>query len=1050
MKHYGWLAAGVALLCAAGAGAQVRVTAPGLTAQFDRGAVSRLEAGGRLLAAGGIASAGILRVGSDHSATDNPTAVAGPAKRASVTHSAFLGLPGARVRTAYSVAGGEITVVQEATSPQPGVIGVRWAIDGIPFTYSILVPGGGGVRIRKGSPGSAWGYDYPITWEAQCVLVEGPGHGLRVWAEDPVGRYKRLRVDRGPKGWRLTFTTENNAPWAPLKACTSVRWRMGAYKGDWRAGVKPYRDWMARTWPVTPLAKQTPAWARDTRLVVTMDHALPTLEALATRCDASRTLLYLPQWRLAGYDRMYPNYDAAPGFEAFVKRAHELGFKVMVHANYFGVDPKSPEYARFERYQVRNPNTHALEWWTWDDDPPIKFAYINPASSEWRKLLVSRMKEMVERYSIDAIHIDQTLCIFNDENGLIDGMTMIQGNVAIQRELHEALPQVALSGEGLDEVTIRYEAFAQRHSQGLDFVQGVWDRPALAMAHPISSYLFHSYTQPYGYLGMTGPSNGQLYSAWRENYKRWAVLPTICWPSAGQLKEPTGFLRNALDEAQAFARHDLRPDPDGPWPADVCFPYVGRQGVRAAYREDATGTLFGLETDGLSRTLTRVITGVTEVALPGSLEGWRCYDRQKLLGLDPEAWYAYNEAPRDPAAPHIDRLPEGVSVGRMQRTALGVVAEVRPRSVEVGRVVERLQAGRSGWTKPGGGEETVRGPLYESPSGAFFMPMGANLHAHPPWKSGAGGSSFVEFNVAVPVGDGPIRFVTDVAMDKNALGPEKSDGALYTARVLGPNGVEVRVFNATSQTQPLTIDLAPYRGKSVTLRLEVGPGPAGNVSFDWARWYRPRVEATAPASQRIGLAGLPSYAAVLSGVDSPQPEATADGILARVDAPGSVYVLTQKPPVVRLPWPFRAEAAAVSVVDDAGRAMQDAQFASFVPGGGAAEGVERTGISAHPPDHGRTIGEFAVTLPSEPARFSAWVALRDGSKSDGCLFIVQANGREIARLRRTAGPWQRLEADLGPWAGKPVALALITDADGGFNFDWAVWADPRIEAAAAR
>ncbi|MCX6358302.1 MAG: DUF6259 domain-containing protein [Armatimonadetes bacterium] len=1050
MTRLAWLTAVAALLCATGAGAQVRVTAPGLTAQFDRGAVTRLEAGGKLLATGGTASAGILRVGAEHGVTSNPRGAATPGKPASVAYPSLQGLSGGAVRAGYSVVGGEIAVTQEASSPQPGVIGVRWAIDGIPFTYNILVPGGGGVRISKRSPGTAWGYDYPITWEAQCVLVEGPGHGLRVWAEDALGRYKRLRVERGPAGWRLTFTTENNAPWAPLKACTSVRWRMAAYKGDWRAGVRPYRDWMARTWTTPPLAKQTPAWARDTRLVVTMDHDLPTLEALATRCDASRTMLYLPQWRAAGYDRMYPNYDAAPGFEAFVRRAHELGFMVMVHANYFGIDPKSPEYARFERYQVRNPNTHALEWWTWDADPPIKFAYINPASSEFRKLLVSRMKEMVERYSIDAIHIDQTLCIFNDENGLIDGMTMIEGNVAIHRELREALPQVALSGEGLDEVTMRYEAFAQRHSQGLDFVQGVWDRPGLAMAHPISSYLFHARTQPYGYLGMTGPANGQLYSAWRENYKRWAVLPTICWPTAKQLLEPTGFLRNALDEARAFARHDLKPDPDGPWPAAVCFPYIGRQGVRAAYREDATGTLFTLDADGLSRTLTRVITGVSEVAAPGSLAGWRCYDSRKLLGLDPEAWYAYDETPRDLTVPHIDQLPEGVSVGRMQRTALGVVAEVRARAVEVGRVAERLMDGRCGWTRPGGAEQAFRGPLNESESGAFFMPMGANLHAHPPWKSGAGGSAFAEFTVAVPAGEGPIRFVTDVAMDKNALGPGKSDGALFTARVVRPGGAEVRVFNATSETLPMAIDLAPYRGRSVTLRLEVGPGPAGNVSFDWARWYRPRVETSSPASQRIGLAGLPAYAAVLSGADSPEPEVTADGILARVDAPGSVYVLTQKPPVVGLPLALRAEGAAVSVVDDAGRVMQDAQFASFVPGGGAAEGVERQGVSAHPPDHGRTIGEFAVTLPAEPARFSAWVALRDGSKSDGCVFIVQANGREVARLRRAAGPWQRLEADLSPWAGKPVVLALITDADGGFNFDWAVWADPRIEAAAGR
>ena len=102
---------------------------------------------------------------------------------------------------------------------------------------------------------------------------------------------------------------------------------------------------------------------------------------------------------------------------------------------------------------------------------------------------------------------------------------------------------------------MRSEAFAQRHAFGLDFVGQTWDRRTLEMAHPISSYLVNPYTQPYGYLGFTNPQNGQFYAAWRENYRMWGVLPTIAWPTAGQLEQPEGFVKQVLDEGPFFTRH---------------------------------------------------------------------------------------------------------------------------------------------------------------------------------------------------------------------------------------------------------------------------------------------------------------------------------------------------------------------------------------------------------------------------------------------------------------------------------------------------------------
>ncbi|MBM3498603.1 MAG: hypothetical protein FJX74_08005, partial [Armatimonadetes bacterium] len=437
-------------------------------ALIQRGAlVSLRDAAGNVFVSGEEPAQGlaIRRVGRDHWAQDAPqTALLQPGQAGSRAYTELADLPGASVRVSARLEADsdDLVLSHEAKSPEPGVWGVEWTVSYVPLGMNILVPGHSGLRLSADSPGNQWVFDYPIAWEAQLVVVEGEGRGFYVWAEDTEGRYKRLTVSRSDRGWRLGLATLNQAPFEALTECASVPWRLNVYEGDWRVPARRYREWMAATLRPTRVVDQQPAWVKDIRCVVIMGMEIPVIEALAKRLDPKQTLLYIPNWRAPGYDRDYPNYtDVVPEWEPFVKRAHELGYRVMPHVNYFGVDPLNELYEQFEPFQVRSPwGSHEKEWWLWERaDPIIKFAYINPAHKPFRDLFVGRMKELCERYEIDALHLDQTLCIFNDNNGLIDGMSMLQGNVALHRELREALPEVALSGEGLDEVTCLHEAF---------------------------------------------------------------------------------------------------------------------------------------------------------------------------------------------------------------------------------------------------------------------------------------------------------------------------------------------------------------------------------------------------------------------------------------------------------------------------------------------------------------------------------------------------------------------------------------------------------------
>ena len=85
------------------------------------------------------------------------------------------------------------------------------------------------------------------------------------------------------------------------------------------------------------------------------------------------------------------------------------------------------------------------------------------------------------------------------------------------------------------------------------------------------------------------------------------------------------------------------------------------------------------------------------------------------------------------------------------------------------------------------------------------------------------------------------RFETKVGMLDQAVG--KSDGVLFAVRVLDVEGNEL----ATLLERPVVEegywvikrDLSAFAGQEVYLQLEVGPGEAEDVSWDWAVWGRP-------------------------------------------------------------------------------------------------------------------------------------------------------------------------------------------------------------------
>ncbi|MCX7598028.1 MAG: hypothetical protein N2512_04060, partial [Armatimonadetes bacterium] len=236
----------------------------------------------------------------------------------------------------------------------------------------------------------------------------------------------------------------------------------------------------------------------------------------------------------------------------------------------------------------------------------------------------------------------------------------------------------------------------------------------------------------------------------------------------------------------------------------------------------------------------------------------------------------------------------------------------------------------------------------------------------------------------------------------------------------------------------------PLRGQKAQVWLEVEPN--AHPSFDWAIWQDPRIETKETARARLTLTDETVWPLALVGDELVDLDARE--VDAVVNMPGGVFLLRARPreiPADAELWELPFE---VSFCDKTGMALNEPAFACGIVKETTVGGVTRPGIFAHPPNQGRTYVDFLVHLPQTPLVFKSWVGLGDGSRSTGCEFVVQVNGKEVAS--KTLLPedgWQELSADLSPWAGKPIVLSLVTDSYGRFDCDWAAWGEPRLEAA---
>ena len=124
-------------------------------------------------------------------------------------------------------------------------------------------------------------------------------------------------------------------------------------------------------------------------------------------------------------------------------------------------------------------------------------------------------------------------------------------------------------------------------------------------------------------------------------------------------------------------------------------------------------------------------------------------------------------------------------------------------------------------------------------------------------------------------------------------------------------------------------------------------------------------------------------------------------------------------------------------------------------GASTCGGETRTGLRMHPPymsGPGCVFLRYTLDLPEEPLAFTAVVGKGDGSDlGDGIFYRIELEDpagtwHVLAQEHVAKHEWKPVAADLAPWKGKRVRLALVTDCGPKNNTsgDWGAWADLKL------
>ena len=458
-------------------------------------------------------------------------------------------------------------VEPSASCLRMGLAAVRWNLAGISPDCKLVAPLYQGCRQSLDHPLIAnESFSWPSVWEAPLAVLEGNGSGFYVYNDDCGYRPKNLLVGHEKDPHCLRFETQALGPWMPNQSVGGQSWVLDCFKGSWEDGASAYKEWVWRTSDAENLQSKRPDWVNDIRLALQWcENDTAILDAVAKTIDPKKVLLHIPHWRRDAYDTNYPDYTPGEEGIAFISYAQKKGFHVMPHFNYFAADPAHPLFPQFQPYILSSITSGRLMGWRYDQKnnrfPPLPqtagalcrfpdektMAYIHPGLSLWRRTLTANISTAVNQLDLSALFVDQTLCVFNVNNAIVENMTMAEGLLSLLNDLAELAGPPAIGGEGRNELNMRYQSFAQTHLFNSHHGNCKYFEELDPV--PIGDYLFGELCRSMAYGNNSGKDDASKLRL--ETHEKLNALPSLAISEINQILKPNPAFKQVLDRALA-------------------------------------------------------------------------------------------------------------------------------------------------------------------------------------------------------------------------------------------------------------------------------------------------------------------------------------------------------------------------------------------------------------------------------------------------------------------------------------------------------------------
>ena len=929
----------------------------------------------------------------------------------------------------------EVVVKAAASVTRQGVRDASWSIAGLDLAGGhLIVPSHTGEVFDAAHPPLASAINYPWAWQAQMFVYETARGSFVAYSTDSQYRSKDLRSStRGQDTVDLAIVTEANGPFGTATSVPEIEWRLQSFAGDWKVAAQPYKTWLNVDRP--PVVRSSSvAWAANIRTVVTM-HTLDEsqLDLLAaTPLLPAKTLIYIPNWRASPYDVNYPDYTpgTSPSAASFVAKAHTLGFKVMVHFDLVGVSPLNPDYASVSAFHLRNPEDLSLMGNNWTcASCSTRYAFIDPASSTYRALLIQRIGTAVTAVNPDALHLDISAPMFNDGNGLIEGMNYAQGSARLHEQLIAQFPNLAIGGEGENDILYRYDQFAQAFFYFDDSKLG----------HPIVNFLFSPQVRFYGHLGQ--PIAKELpFREYLSDVEHRSITPAFPVAQASDFDTTVRDNARLIDLLTNWQNNAFQPDWNSDW-TGARVRYTGLAGSTATLTD--SGTVETLSAAGA--TLYELTdSGANQVASTSYISGWPAFDGTKLYGLDPAKRYWLDALPRPSTTTHVTNIPAGNVLGSDTFVTSAVGRFDFGAPVAAGAFdFEDLLSALLGIHYQGSDWPLAYGAVVVPTTMTVGGVARSALNIQTPWQGQIGGETFAEYSVPVSAG-GQLRFSVGIGDGATC----NNDGVTFRVTV---NDLELYSQNYhPGAWHDGAVDLSAYANQTVRLRIISNPGPQGSANCDWSAWSQLGIVYPPAATPTISVPVSLDSSGSFSGFAGDGSSSFSAGTVANLPTPGRFVVFTQPGAAIANGTNLLSLVPPVDIWSGLRGEMltKGGVFGAGTIGGATIGGVTKIpAMTAHPPYNGRSMFSWTLRVPDAPAAMSlSWAVgllntVDPSTDSDGVDVSVWINGVPYWQTTTSVAGWLNGSIELRQWQGQNVFVQFVTDSRANNDVDSTFWAD---------